>query len=355
MAKRKKPKTSGTHWAAARRLTALLFATLFTLGAFTWFPWFTGTTAGTTTFGIIPLTDPLAAIEVMLASRTWHTEMVIGAAFLIGFAILVGPVFCGWVCPLGLLFDLNQWLSRVLKRRITGKRTKYSPVQTGFVWVKYTVLGIFIGFSAIGGIPVFQILSPINILSRSLIYLVGLVSINAAHLLDMTVPTTALSFSLSWGVVGIATLLLLEHKWPRFWCRMLCPLGALYCILGRIGLLKVRIHPELAGKVPCKRCTSVCPMGIQVMESFTMVGKIAVTDPQCTRCGACIDVCPKSVLRLGWRPHPNDRILSKSLLSTVGCTPECRDTDSKPHKHKDSDGNTSVSLHVMTGNTDSDR
>ena len=59
--------------------------------------------------------------------------------------------------------------------------------------------------------------------------------------------------------------------------------------------------PALAGQYPCRMCTVHCPMGIAVMEDYALVGAPVVDHPDCTRCGSCIDACPRGTLRLGFR------------------------------------------------------
>jgi len=276
MSKRPRPRFY-RRWVTARRLTAGVFLLALILGTFSWFPWFRGSTSGTLFLDIVPFTDPLAAIEILLASKTLHVQMLIGAGITAGFAVLAGPVFCGWVCPLGLVLDLNQSL-RNFALRLMGKRhRKKHPVPTTVPpIIRYGLLGIVFGFAVLAQIPLFQILSPINLLIRGIIF--------------VTVP----------GLILVAVILVVEYFQPRLWCRALCPLGALYSLLGRFGLLRVRVNSTLAGKTPCRQCSIRCPMGIRVMEEYTVNYKPSISNSACTRCGDCIDVCPKGVLRLGW-------------------------------------------------------
>jgi len=261
-------------WTWARRLTALSFLALLVLGGFEWFPWFKGSTSATEAFGLVPFVDPLAALEVTLATRAWMPEVMLGAAILVAAALLFGPVFCGWVCPLGLILDLGQSLRRLL-RRVLSRLGVILPDLVLPRGVKLAVLALALVFSAVAGAPLFLVLSPINAVAR------------------------AATFAVDAGLILVVALIVIELFAPRLWCRSLCPLGALYGLIGRRAPLRIHVDPAEAGRIRCQRCEVACPMGIPVMGEYTLAGALSVDHPDCTRCGACIEVCPRTVLRLG--------------------------------------------------------
>ncbi len=260
------------RWVYARRLVATVFVLLLLFGRFDWFPWFKGATTATLVAHWIPLVDPLAGADVLLASRQIDTALVMGMVILLAFAVLYGPVFCGWVCPLGLVLDINQSLRRFLMR---GTRVRRIPVSSSSAQWRYAILGITLGLTITLRLPIFQTVSPINLLAWAIVH--G-------------------AFA---GIIVVGALALLEWAFPRFWCRVVCPLGALYSLVGRWGLLRVRINPTEAGKTPCRQCTLHCPMGVRVMEDYSLAHRLSVDHPECTRCGDCVDACPRPVLRLG--------------------------------------------------------
>ncbi len=274
------PKRSGPRWwTIAHRLTALSFASLLLLGSYDWFPWFKGNTSGTAILGFIPFTDPLAAIEVALASRALPQTMLIGALILLGIALLLGPIFCGWLCPLGLLLDLNNSV-RVRLRRLFGLKRPHVAMRPPSDTTRLVILAAVLGFALVGRLPLFQILSPINIVGRALI----------------------VGFDLA--LVGLGLILVVEFFLPRLWCRTLCPLGALYSLVGRISFLRIRVNADQVGKMRCQACTVNCPVGIKVMQDHTLAGHLSIDDPACTRCGTCLDVCPGGTLRFGFKDGP---------------------------------------------------
>jgi len=298
-------------WTWAHRGTTGLFLALLVLGRFEWFPWFRGSTSATSLMDVVPFIDPLAAVEYLVATRSMEVDVLVGAGILLVSAALLGPVFCGWVCPLGLLLELNQSL-RIVVLRGLGRRVVDVDRGPAPGRLKYGVLGLVLGFALIASVPVFQALSPINIMVRSLVFVAG--------------PGLAL-------LLGIV---LLEYLQPRIWCRVLCPVGALYSLVGRFGLFRVHINPELAGQIRCQQCTRTCPMGIAVMEDYALQEKSWVDHPDCIRCGQCIDACPRGVLKLGFfRP------CGASAATVSGACPSCGTGEAPASPEK---GNGTVSL-----------
>jgi len=261
-------------WTWGHRLSAATFLALLVFGRQDWFPWLKGSPTATCLLSVIPFVDPLAGLEVMSASRTVTATLLIGVAATTLIAVVLGRVFCGWLCPVGLVLDLNDRLRERLHRRLARMRVKVPQLHVPR-GLKYWLLLLFLGLSLVAGIPVFTSVSPINLVVLSIF------------------------FSPVIGLITIGSLVVLEHFSPRFFCRSVCPLGAIYSLLGRYAPLRVRVRAD-GEQMSCQRCTLHCPMGIRVMEDYVLAGKPAVNDPECTRCGTCADVCGGRVVKLGW-------------------------------------------------------
>ncbi len=285
-----------------RRTTAFLFLVLLVLGALDWISWFRGGTTGTRIFGIVPFTDPLASLEVLLAGGVTKPLIWIGAGLLVLLALLLGPVFCGWICPLGFVLDLNETLSRKVRHRIHLKGRKGLPLLEPPDGLRFPLLLFVLSFSLFAGFPLFQTFSPINFLGWGIV------------------------FGVWGGLLVLLILCILEWVLPRFWCRSLCPLGGFYSLLGKAAPFRICISKSRAGKTLCGLCTTHCPMGIQVMENFTTKGFGSIADSRCTRCGACIDVCPKTVLTLGFCGK------GKPLTQELGPALPCRESSFKKNE-----------------------
>lgn len=94
------------------------------------------------------------------------------------------------------------------------------------------------------------------------------------------------------GIIGVG---LYFHFSGRVWCRFFCPLAALMHIYARFS--RFGILAEKKKCISCNVCTSVCHMGIDVMN-FANKG-LAMKDPECVRCSACVQGCPTGVLSFG--------------------------------------------------------
>ncbi len=288
------------YWKWAHRAAAFLFLVLLFLGAQDWFPWFKGSTTASTILNLIPLADPLAALETTLASGNIEFTILLGALILAGVCLLLGPVFCGWVCPLGFLLDLNHGI-RMRFQRILNRFNIRWPAMGIPRQLRYAALGFVLCFSLAAGLPAFQTVSPINLISWILVFSAKPVLDSDPGFLDQGVFVIR-SMIDAGGIllVFLVVILAVEYLAPRAWCRSACPLGALYSLLGRFAPLRIRVKEKKPGSEHCSRCTIYCPMGIQVSEEYTKPGKRSVDHPDCTRCGECIETCSRRILRLGF-------------------------------------------------------
>ncbi len=262
-------------WTWAHRASALTFLAALIGSWYGDLSLLRGSATSTRLLGSLPIMDPLAAAEVCLAARAVTTSMLIGAGVTMAVALLLGRVFCGWVCPLGLILELNEQVRERLRRRLARHQTKLPHWQLP-KWLKYWLLGTILLASAISSVPLFTAISPINLVTLAI----------------YAMPTA--------GLIVIGAIMLFEYAVPRGFCRSLCPLGALYSLLGSFAAWRVFVRPG-GERMLCQQCSMRCPMGIQVMEDHVLRGQASVADRECTRCGTCADVCLGRMLTLGFR------------------------------------------------------
>jgi MauM/NapG family ferredoxin protein len=252
--------------------------------------------------------DPLTALATMLAGRVWIPRLG-WALVIVGVTLLLGRVWCGWLCPLG---SLLEW---VHFPQATRRQTK-----TGLRAIKIILLLLILAMALFGSLTLL-VLDPITLLTRALTtaILPGLnYAVSAVERSLYLVP--ALSPAVDWlerGLRGallpveqpifaqnvlIAALLFavlaLNLLADRFWCRYVCPLGALLGLVSKVSLLRPVIGPAC---VSCAKCARVCRLdAIETKPGY------AISPAECTVCLDCLPACPKHEMNLagGWQPEP---------------------------------------------------
>lgn len=211
--------------------------------------------------------DPLSAVSTALADWTIPRWSWVGLVVLMLTAVL-GRVFCGWVCPLGTLQHLVSWILGPEKRK-RAKINRYRP----YFALKYIVLTVLLGFAAFGSNHTGW-LDPIPLLHRAF-------AAGARPLwLDTAVPA-------GWIAFGLLVAILLLSAWmPRFFCRVLCPLGALLGLFARLAPLRIRRLDD-----GCTGCT-LCVLPCQGADE--PLGEHRVSE--CHVCLNCLEVCSEKSL-----------------------------------------------------------
>jgi ferredoxin-type protein NapH len=284
-------------WTWSHRLCAAVFLALLLSGSLGGAAWFRGSIPSTTVLDLVPFADPLAALEVLLASGTMDPTLLVGALLLVLMGAVMGPVFCGWVCPLGLLLDLNQGIRKSIARAFGNARPRFSPSPGP----RYALLGLVLGFALVANLPAFQLLSPINFMAWTIVFFpFDAAQSDPGFLNRFASMVQSMIRAGGFLLAFLGLLLILEYFAARIWCRCLCPLGALYGLIGRFAPFRVRVNPGAACPKGCDRCRIGCPMDIAVKKRYLAQDRLEIDAPECTRCGECIDACPREVLRLGF-------------------------------------------------------
>lgn len=202
--------------------------------------------------------------------------MVLAAVFLLS-SLLLKKTFCSWLCPVGTVSEYLWKLGRKLFRRNFSVPRWLDVSLRG---LKYILMALFL-------------------------YIV--VSMSAAALNDfMLAPfgivadVKMLNFFREISIVGVsvlAGLVLLSVFVQNFWCRYLCPYGAL---MGLVSMLSpVRIRRDAQACIDCGKCNKACPASLPVYKL------VQIRSAECTSCMECVAVCPaENALQMALPPRP---------------------------------------------------
>jgi polyferredoxin len=232
--------------------------------------------------------DPLVAFGTMLTTHTLYRALLWALATVI-LTIVLGRFFCSWVCPFGSLHHFVGFLGnrkKKLSQRI--QLNKYQKAQC----IKYIVLVFFLfmaAFPSIGATLQTGLLDPIPLVTRSF-NLVVLAVVDRAF--DVTSVTGRL-YEGAWLIFAIfLTALLLNLVIPRFYCRFICPLGALFGVIGRFALWRIGKTQQPCSD--CKLCEKSCEGGCEPSD------KIRISE--CVLCFNCRQDCKDEVIAYQTRP-----------------------------------------------------
>ena len=243
--------------------------------------------------------DPLVAVGTALSTHSLYPALGWSLA-VIALTVLFGRVFCGWICPFGALHQFTGWLARKWRRpkeRIDVNQ--YHPAQA----IKYAVLLALLIAAASpfrrAAMASLQtgLLDPIPLVHRS---------VNLAVLSLFGVGASSDRFYAGAALIGILFLgfVLLNLVVPRFYCRFLCPLGALLGVLGRFAPWGIAMS-----KTECSECR-LCDLNCE--GACKPRGPIRVSE--CLMCMNCLDDCPsEGPVRYLPRPSPVGEIPNPEL------------------------------------------
>jgi polyferredoxin len=233
--------------------------------------------------------DPLVGIATAISTHTVYRGLLWSLVLILP-TLMLGRIFCNWICPYGILHQFTGWLfnTRNVQQKVDSNRYR-SIYKT-----KYFILIFCIVTAALGSLQI-GLLDPICLMFRSF---------TAAILPAINMPTGAVYTQVKehYGAWLIGMLLFglvaMNLVIPRFFCRVLCPLGALLGTLSRFAIWRIDRDP--------KKCTD-CDLCLQHCEGasdpHTMLRK-----SECFVCFNCIEDCPHDALSFKLLPREESGI-----------------------------------------------
>jgi ferredoxin len=224
--------------------------------------------------------DPLAAIASFLTSWTVYKGLSLSLIVVIG-TVFLGRFFCSWVCPMGILNQITGSLFNRLRAVDTVALNSYRPLYR----LKYYILALFVVVAAFGSLQT-GLLDPISFITRSFATSVFPAVNYTGGRLYLKQPLFNGGTFLGMLFIGV---LFANRFLPRFWCRAICPLGALLGLLSFRPLLRVRRDVELC--TDCKKCLANCHGGCDPHTELRI--------SECHVCMNCIEDCPENAIHFG--------------------------------------------------------
>jgi polyferredoxin len=256
--------------------------------------------------------DPLVALFNVLASRSLYRGLLWSLTILLP-TFLLGRFFCGWICPLG---TLNHFFGNLKSERKRGVQRIEANRYKKWHTLKYYILVAGLVSALLGG-SVLAAMDPISLTVRSLA--VSLLpafnyACNAffeflgqargfrmlADVLEFILKSTILSFRQphfrQGFFLGLLFVVILGFnlRITRFWCRALCPLGALLGVLSRWSILGLEKRPGRCED--CNRCLLHCQGGDDPIPGASW------RKAECHLCFNCVADCPESGIAFKFFP-----------------------------------------------------
>ena len=267
--------------------------------------------------------DPLMGFSSAVAGRTFILKSL-PAVLLLILAVLLGRFFCGWICPLGTTVD---GFDNVIRAKSVNREVP------GLKWLKFGVL-VFVLVAAVFSIQLAGYVDPIPLFTRTTVtFLYPLFALTTdgltgflmsfgfieeaifrvnASLRGVVLPIHMMAFS---GSVLVALIFLgilsLGFLHRRFWCRNLCPLGALYGIFSKARWYRRRVSDACT---ECGLCRKNCRMDA-IGPDFKTTDHI-----ECISCMDCQKICPVDAIGFGFVRKPTSTKLdfSRRRFLTAG-------------------------------------
>lgn len=216
---------------------------------------------------ICPICGVSSIYQFFASSTLWVVKLKSSLGIIIGIVVIAtiifGPVLCGFICPFGTIQDLVAKLGKKMFKR---EYNKFIPkeIDNKLKYLRYATLVGTVILTATSGVILLEKINPYH-----------------AFLGMFTRSISVVGFFILCIVIALSLFI------HRPWCKYLCPYGALLGIFNKFKVFRVVRRDRTC--ISCKRCSNICPMGIDVHLNDE------VRDLRCISCLECVsdNICPK--------------------------------------------------------------
>jgi polyferredoxin len=250
-----------------------LFLNVWLGGVF--YSWVRGLEAGTSTADIAPPPGiegwlPIAGLMNLKyflltgAVPSIHPAAMFLLMTSLAISFLFRKAFCSWLCPVG---TISEYLG-LLGQKIFGRNFRlWRWIDIPLRGLKYFLLGFFVW-----AISIMSANAISSFMHSDYGLVAGVKMLNFFRFLGET------------GLIVVGILVLASIFVQNFWCRYLCPYGALLGFASLLSPVRIRREPEPC--IDCGKCARVCPSSLPVDKLVT------IKSAECTGCLECVAICP---------------------------------------------------------------
>ncbi|MCK5560859.1 MAG: 4Fe-4S binding protein [Thermoplasmata archaeon] len=217
-------------------------------------------------------------------NKLYYLNLIIPFLIVAIFIIILGRVWCGWLCPFGFFQDLMSKTRKTAKR--SYKELPYSAVVI-LDRFKYALLFLIVLILVGISIPAFGLYYFRSDLALPYCQVcpVRPLYIFYQQLFGFESWSTSIPI---YGIIVLTVVVVTGFVVRRSWCRV-CPMGALLALFSRRALITLRKDSDKC--IKCRVCLRACPMDIR--EVYEEMEKDNISSPECIHCYRCVELCPE--------------------------------------------------------------
>jgi len=234
--------------------------------------------------GPIDIVDPALLIQSILLTKQFYITLIFAAILPVLIALVFGRVFCSWACPFNFFVELIEKIGFFARKRIK-KNVNPKPL---YYWISPLVFLLFI---LIFNTPIITFFS-----------MPGLISSQVGQAIFFG----SIGFELTFVLIIIGLEIIIARK---FWCKYICPVGAILALCRTRRTLTVQFTPQkcIRSSQNPPPCQSACPLHLNPRSKGI--------HPYCYNCGKCISACQKHGNALNFSFQNKKQINLKEIIN----------------------------------------